>query len=161
MLAYSDRKEAVDRDVRKAVSQAGKRVVIGGLGLTSEKRSKQQVRDYLEELYGAVRLRSRLYRSGVEFASKFDASDLSDVLYLLDKLGLGEGKVIQESNGHVVLRVSKCTCCEVGGSERGCDFTAGFIAGALMKAGKPESTQVSEVACGEHSGTSCVFVASW
>ena len=44
---------------------------------------------------------------------------------------------------------------------KNCHYLAGYIAGALQAIGKPSSVHVTEVACGEYPGRTCIFVANW
>jgi len=115
----------------------------------------------LDQAYETVRNHSALYEQGQKDGVKNTCLDLSDVLFCLNRHGLGYASVIQESNSHLVVRIQQCRECERQSPGCGCSYIAGFLAGALRAMGKPATLSVHEVSCGEGSSPSCVFMASW
>ncbi len=102
-----------------------------------------------------------IYAAGWEEGRREELQDLTDVLFSCQEKGLGRMSIIQESNTHLVVKVYDCASCQGDSRYDDCSFVAGFIAGALVAAGKPESVNVKEKSCGEYPGRTCVFAASW
>jgi predicted hydrocarbon binding protein len=115
----------------------------------------------LDQAYESTRHHGALYEHGQKDGLKNTCIDLSDVLYSLNRQGLGFASVIQESNSHLVVRIQHCRECERQSPGCGCSYIAGFLAGALRAMGKPATVSVHEVSCGEGNSPSCVFMASW
>lgn len=100
----------------------------------------------------------QFYQAGWDEGELIVANNLADVLYATQFTGVGRISVVEESNSHVVFRLSDCVGCR-GGNEIGCHFVSGFLAGSLMAIGKYQQVVVSEQGCGEYPGRTCVFRA--
>ncbi len=102
-----------------------------------------------------------MYWAGWEEGRREDLHDLTDVLFSCQEKGLGRMSIIQESNSHLVVKVYDCASCQGDSRYDDCSFVAGYIAGALVSAGKPDNLNVREKSCGEYPGRTCVFAANW
>lgn len=99
-----------------------------------------------------------IYQAGMQEGRQVVAQNLADVLYTVQYAGLGRAAVVEESNSHVLFRVHDCICSRLG-NDNGCNFVAGFLAGALMSTGRYHELEVREQACGEFPGRTCMYRA--
>ena len=113
------------------------------------------VRSLISQLFRDGYGKRRMYQAGVVKGQLTAPKNLADVLYVVQSVGLGRAAAVEESNSHLVIRVFECECCKI--NSMGCEFTAGFIAGALLATGRYAVIEARETTCGQFPGDSCVF----
>jgi predicted hydrocarbon binding protein len=89
--------------------------------------------------------RWQIREAGWEAGEQESPHSLADVLFALQEAGLGRAAVVEESNQHLVVRVSDCLACQSGHGGEGCEFTAGFLAGCMMATRRYAAVDVDEV----------------
>lgn len=97
-----------------------------------------------------------MYKAGLQNGLRAEVRSLADVIQVVQSLGLGRAAAIEESNCHVVFRVFECACCRFHGA-LGCDYLAGFLAGAMMATKRFLEAVAKEIACGEFPLHTCIF----
>jgi predicted hydrocarbon binding protein len=117
-----------------------------------------KLRKRIREMHKSGFSASQMYIAGLADGQKSENKNLADVLYSIQLSGLGRAAAIEESNSHIRFRVQECLCCQPCESKV-CEFTAGFLAGAMLATKKFLNVDVKEVLCGEYPGNTCVFVA--
>lgn len=113
------------------------------------------IRSRIAQLMRDEHDKRRVYEEGLMEGQQMATCNLADVLYAVQSVGLGRAAAIEQSNSHIVVRISECTCCRAG--KMGCEFTAGFLAGALLATGRYAFIEAQETTCGDYPGDTCLF----
>jgi predicted hydrocarbon binding protein len=117
-----------------------------------------EMKNKIVELSRSGSSRRHVYQAGWEEGLQVVTSNLADVLYTVQYAGLGRAAVVEESNSHVTFRVNDCVCGRTGNAH-GCEFVAGFLAGAMLATGRYQDLEVRESSCSEFPGRTCEFRA--